>query len=102
MQVGGFTYKVVGGQGGDPKLYEALFRLRYQVYVNEWGFESPEDHPDGLEHDLHDQYSRHFYASSGTNSDVIGTARIIQPSDLMLPVQENFSFFEIIMIIAQG
>lgn len=94
MHVSGFTYKVVGGQDGDPELYESLFRLRYQVYVNEWGFEKPEDHPDGLEKDQHDQYSRHFYALAGEDNQIVGTARIIQPSDLILPIKEYFSFYE--------
>ena len=94
MQVAGFTFSVVDGRDNNLKLYESLFRLRYQVYVNEWGFEKAEDHPDGLEKDSHDQYSRHFYACVGSESDIIGTARLILPSHLKLPIQENFSFYE--------
>ncbi len=94
MQVSGFTFRVVDGRGNNSELYEAIFRLRYQVYVDEWGFEKPADHPDGLEKDRYDQYSRHFYACAGSEDEVIGTARIILSSDLTLPILENFSFYE--------
>lgn len=94
MQVSGFNFNVAEGQGGDPELFEALFRLRYQVYVNEWGFEKPEDHPDGLETDCYDQHSRHFYVYAGSETEIVGTARIIMSSDLPLPIHEHFSFYE--------
>lgn len=94
MQVSGFTFRVAGERADNLELYEALYRLRYQVYVNEWGFEKSEDHPDGMEKDIHDAHARHFYACVGTEKDVIGTARLILPSHLPLPIQENFSFYE--------
>lgn len=62
-----------------------VFRLRYQVYCLERGYESPEDHPCGLEHDEYDQYSIHFIAKV---CDVpVGTVRLITPNPLDLPVE---------------
>ncbi len=45
--IGDFRFLVVTS----PAMMEAIHRLRYQVYVEEYGYEKPEDHPDGLEKD---------------------------------------------------
>lgn len=60
-----------------------MFRLRYKVYCDEWGFERPEDHPSGIEKDEFDDHSLHFVA---TNEQIIGTVRIILPSDKGFPI----------------
>jgi N-acyl amino acid synthase of PEP-CTERM/exosortase system len=90
MQLFNFNFDVAEAQVENVKLLEAIYRLRYQVYVKEWGFERPEDHPGGLEKDDYDPQSRHIYAYTGPLENVIGTARIILPSDRFLPLQENF------------
>ena len=76
----------------EAKMLEAIYRLRYQVYVDEWGFEKPEDHCFGLETDVYDQHSVHVYACSAHTGNVIGTARLILNSNLPFPVEQ---FFEI-------
>ena len=35
-------------------LKKEIFKLRYDVYVSEFGFERKEDHPSGLEEDVYD------------------------------------------------
>ena len=72
----------------DPRM-EELFRLRYQVYCTECGFESPSDHPNGLEFDEYDQYSSHFCAVVADTGRIIGTVRIIHDSPLGLPVDHH-------------
>ena len=94
MQLYNFNFEVVQAQVDNASLFEAIYRLRYQVYVKEWGFEKPEVHPGGLEKDDYDPCSRHIYAYTGAMNNVIGTARIILPSDRPLPLQENFDFDE--------
>jgi N-acyl amino acid synthase of PEP-CTERM/exosortase system len=42
-----------------PMLMEEVYRLRYQVYCNEQGFERPDDHASGLETDGYDHHSVH-------------------------------------------
>ena len=49
-----FTYRVVDGREGFTSALSDINRLRFQVYVNEWGFEKPEDHPGGVEQDDYD------------------------------------------------
>jgi len=70
----------------DPRMAE-LFRLRYQVYCVERGFESPEDHPNGLEFDEYDQYSSHFCAVAIRTGKIIGTIRIVHDSPIGLPIE---------------
>ena len=40
-----------------PSLLDQAFRLRFQVYCVERGFENPSDHPDGRERDRDDDRS---------------------------------------------
>lgn len=85
-----FTYRMIDGREGFTSSLSAICQLRYQVYVNECGFERPEDHPDGLERDEYDQHSIHFYACSMHSDDVIGAARIILGSERPLPIERHF------------
>ena len=86
-----FIYKQIDGRDGFTSPLKAICQLRYQVYVNEWGFESPENHPGGLEQDEYDQHSIHFYACSKHSEDVIGAARIILGSERHLPIEQHFA-----------
>jgi putative hemolysin len=57
-------------------LRNAVYRLRYKVYVEEFGFEKAEDHLEGYEIDEYDSDSIHF-AALNENQEVIGTLRMI-------------------------
>ncbi|MBW1963009.1 MAG: PEP-CTERM/exosortase system-associated acyltransferase [Deltaproteobacteria bacterium] len=78
-------------------LLNAIFRLRYEIYVNEFGFEKPEDHPGGLERDPYDPYALHF-AATDTEGQVIGTIRMILNSEKGFPIEHaarlNFNGFK--------
>ena len=91
MSIDNFTYGMVDGRKGFSSSISTICQLRYQVYVNEWGFEKPEDHPGGLERDEYDQHSIHFYACSSDSDDVIGAARIILGSERSLPIERHFN-----------
>ncbi|MBL0059683.1 MAG: PEP-CTERM/exosortase system-associated acyltransferase [Elusimicrobia bacterium] len=67
-----------------PDLLDAVHRLRYQVYVEEYGYEKPEDHPAGLEKDAFDSRAIHMAALDGQGR-VVGTIRLILNSELGLP-----------------
>ena len=86
-----FTYRVVDGREGFTSALSDINRLRFQVYVNEWGFERPEDHPGGVEQDEYDQHSIHFCACSKHSDDVVGAARIILGSECPLPIEQHFN-----------
>jgi N-acyl amino acid synthase of PEP-CTERM/exosortase system len=72
----------------DPRM-DDVYRLRYQVYCLECGFENPEDHPHGLERDAYDNCSSHFCAISVRSGKIVGTVRIIHATSLGLPIQEH-------------
>ncbi|MEJ2200383.1 MAG: PEP-CTERM/exosortase system-associated acyltransferase [Desulfuromonadaceae bacterium] len=70
----------------DPRIKE-LFLLRYQVYCTECQFESPDDHPSGMESDEYDEHSVHFCAVIKETDEIIGTVRIILPSERGFPIE---------------
>ncbi|HDQ40530.1 MAG TPA: PEP-CTERM/exosortase system-associated acyltransferase [Desulfonatronum sp.] len=72
-------------------LKNEIFRLRYRVYVEEFGFEKPSDHPGGLEMDEYDPYSIHF-AALNENDKVVGTIRMIMDSSKGFPMEKAAKF----------
>jgi len=85
-----FTYGTIEKYRDRDQILNDIFGLRYQVYVNEWGFESPVDHPEGLEYDDFDDHSVHIYACGDDGSQVIGTVRMILNSPLGFPIERHF------------
>ena len=74
----------------DDRLFD-LYKLRYQVYCNECGFEKPEDHPGEMEQDEFDDVATHFCAFVQETKEIIGTARIILPSAKNFPILKHFT-----------
>ena len=70
--------------------YPDLFRLRYQVYCDERGFEDPLDYPDMIERDEFDDHSVHFCNSLEGSDEMIGTVRMILYSGKGFPIEKNF------------
>lgn len=64
-----------------------IYTLRYKVYVDEWGFEHPDDHPEGIETDAFDKYSVHFMASR--YGQLLGTIRLILHSPEGFPIEKH-------------
>jgi N-acyl amino acid synthase of PEP-CTERM/exosortase system len=85
-----FRYGCAENQKDSAKVLRAVYSLRYQVYINEWEFEVPDDHPVGLEFDDYDDHAVHFYARCKSESKVIGTVRSILDSDLGFPIERHF------------
>jgi len=75
----------------DPFINE-VYRLRYKVYCDEWGFEKPEDHPGGLEIDDYDRHSLHMGAFCRDSGRLIGTIRLILNSELGFPIEKHCTF----------
>ena len=89
-----FNYGCAETQSNLLDVLQDIYSLRYQVYINEWEFETSEDHPIGLECDDYDLHSVHFYARSISDSKVIGTVRTILNSDLGFPIERHFELAE--------
>lgn len=79
----GFNFKRISNGNSLKDIY----KLRYKVYVEEWGYEKPEDHPEGVEADEYDEHSIHFMAFR--YDQLIGTIRIIQNSEKGFPIERH-------------
>lgn len=73
----------------DDPLIDEVYRLRYKVYCDEWGFEKPEDHPGGIEYDEFDKYSVHLVALTKDQGQLIGTMRLILASEMQFPIETH-------------
>lgn len=81
IKYGRFRFREAG-----PEDLKKIFRLRYEVYALEFGFENPSDFPDKLEQDKYDAHSIHFVALDEYD-EVIGTVRMILNSEKGFPVE---------------
>ena len=70
----------------DEALRKETYRLRYQIYVEEFGFESPSDHPEGYERDIYDAHSVHFAVVDEHSGEVVGTTRVVLNSEIGFPM----------------
>ena len=61
------------------ELKKEVYKLRYQVYCIETGFENSEQHPDNLEFDEFDQQSVHYLIRHRKSGDYAATTRLILP-----------------------
>jgi N-acyl amino acid synthase of PEP-CTERM/exosortase system len=60
---------------------EAAYRLRFQVYCLEHGFEDPAASPDGRETDTHDAHSVHAVLLHRYSAQAVGCVRLVLPVD---------------------
>ena len=67
-------------------IMEEIYRLRYEVYCLDCGFEDPSEYPDGLEQDLYDSQSVHFIAYHPSHG-IVGTVRLVLDSPLGFPLE---------------
>ncbi len=81
-----FTFQKISRES---PLINDVYKLRYKVYCDEWGFEKPQDHPGGLEFDEYDAHSVHIGAFLKENGLLVGTVRIILDSELGFPIEKH-------------
>jgi N-acyl amino acid synthase of PEP-CTERM/exosortase system len=77
---GGFRFQVATDSG----MIRACQSLRYQIYVEECGFERPEDHRGGLETDCFDDTAIHV--ACVLDDRVVGTTRLVLNGPEGLPI----------------
>jgi len=71
-------------------LKKEIYKLRYDVYVSEFGFEKEEDHPSGLEKDIYDSHSVELAAIEQLDPErqkIIGTIRLVLHSEHGFPIE---------------
>ena len=69
---------------------DEVFRLRYQIYCLERGFEEGANHPDRRETDEFDAHSIHFLARDESGV-AVGTSRLVKDSALGLPLESQWN-----------
>ena len=82
IRYGQFKFGIVQ----DIEVLADTFRMRHEVYVQEFGFEKWEDHPDGLETDAYENESVHFACLNESDS-VVGTIRLVLDSHKGFPIE---------------
>jgi N-acyl amino acid synthase of PEP-CTERM/exosortase system len=71
--------------------YKSALELRFQVYCLECNFLSPDDYPDGMESDEHDDAATHFYAFD-SREELVGYVRLVRADhERLFPIQRNCS-----------
>lgn len=75
----------------DEKEIEDIYRLRYKVYCEEYGYIDKSKYPDGLEKDKFDKHSSYLVIRD-KHDEVAATVRIIHYSIDGFPIQEHFKF----------
>lgn len=76
------------GVAASPSDLEAAFRMRYRCVVDE-GWACPDDFPDGMERDVHDDEAIHIVAWDG--GTLAGTVRLVTPaSGRPLPIEDAY------------
>jgi N-acyl amino acid synthase of PEP-CTERM/exosortase system len=72
---------------------EEVYRVRYQVYCQEFGYEASASFPDGKERDGFDRRSRHCLVVHKPSELSAGCVRLVQPDpidpDSLLPFEQN-------------
>jgi N-acyl amino acid synthase of PEP-CTERM/exosortase system len=72
-----------------PELKQEVYKLRYQVYCLEKGFEDLESHPDGLEYDEYDEHSCHYLIRHRATDSYMATTRLILPNSKLFPMEAH-------------
>ena len=84
MKYGQFRFGMVDNE----VVKEDTFRMRYEVYVDEFCFLKKENNPNGLEIDDYDNDSLHF-ACLNENDSVVATIRLVLNSDKGFPIEHE-------------
>tara|TARA_R110002124_G_scaffold287216_1_gene471359 strand:- start:44281 stop:45126 length:846 start_codon:yes stop_codon:yes gene_type:complete len=85
-------FETVAAQSDSLK--EKSFRIRHEVYCDEFGYEEAAKHADRLERDAYDERAEHSLLIHKRSGEAIGSVRIVPPnfSDLSqsFPLQDIF------------
>ncbi len=85
----GAAYRDQRGLSIQDRDLRSALELRYQVYCVECSFLNPENYPDGVESDEHDDAAEHFYAFD-SQDDLVGYVRLVRPdAEQRFPFQSH-------------
>lgn len=64
-----------------------VYKLRYKIYCEEWGFDKPEDHSNRIVTDEYDQNAIHF-AARDESEKIVGAVMMIFDSEKGYPIEK--------------
>ena len=74
------------------ELLQEVYRLRYDVYCNEYNYEAAEHFPDGMESDEYDPYAMHVLVKHKASGLIAGCTRVVLPNsaqhNMQLPLEK--------------
>lgn len=74
----------------DPATLADVFRIRYRVYCEEFGYEDATSFPEGLESDEFDSISRHTLVSHTATGMPAGCARLVLADEnTLMPMEQH-------------
>lgn len=73
----------------DKEELDEIYRIRYQVYCEEYKYLESKDYPNGRESDKFDEHSLHLVVRH-KSGDLAATARLIIGHPVGLPILKNF------------
>lgn len=78
--------------GNSQSDLDDVYRLRFKVYCEEYGYVDRSKHPNKKESDEYDRYSVHFLIRD-RERQLIATSRLILSSSLGFPLEKNFKLY---------
>lgn len=74
------------------KLREVVFRIRYQVYCEQLGYENTTQNPNKMEMDQFDGWSKHLLIKDDLTSKYVGTMRVVEPhhDEHAIPLEAHY------------
>jgi N-acyl amino acid synthase of PEP-CTERM/exosortase system len=89
QQLGLSDLKSRRGRCAHGLVLRKALELRYQVYCLEYNFLSPDDYPEGVETDEHDDGAAHFYAFD-RDDELVGYVRLVRAdAEQAFPIQKH-------------
>ncbi len=67
-----------------------LYKIRYQVYCEEYNYLNKLKYKEKKEYDQYDEKSIHFVLRDKINNDIAATVRLILNSQIGFPIEKNF------------
>ncbi|MFA6587851.1 MAG: GNAT family N-acetyltransferase [Patescibacteria group bacterium] len=73
----------------DPEELKGLYKIRFEVYCEEYGYIDKNKTENGLEHDEWDEHSEHFIIRD-INKEIAASVRLILDSPSGFPIEKHF------------
>lgn len=85
-----FKNKFIYYTTNNAKELDELYKIRYQVYCEEYNYLDKKNYVNQKESDIYDNVSVHFVLRDKKNNNIAATVRLILNTELGFPIEKNF------------